>query len=104
MCRASDDYIAVMDVLEASVTDMTPADVVAALAAGGTPCKKLREGTSDWGGCSDIIALRLAADTSKIAVPALMSIVDRHDQRGQCHVFFLPRRRRALLPCVIALP
>ena len=35
LCRASDDYIAVMDVLEASVTDMTPADVVAALAAAG---------------------------------------------------------------------
>jgi uncharacterized protein (TIGR02677 family) len=31
----SDEYIAVMDVLEASVTDMTPADVVAALAAAG---------------------------------------------------------------------
>lgn len=29
------DYIAVMDVLEASVTDMTPADVVGALAAAG---------------------------------------------------------------------
>ncbi len=35
LSRASDDYIAVMDVLEASVTDMTPAEVVAALAAGG---------------------------------------------------------------------
>src|ERR1700691_5881402 len=33
----SDEYIAVMDVLEASVTDMTPADVVAALAAAGHP-------------------------------------------------------------------
>ncbi len=31
----SQDYIAVMDVLEASVTDMTPADVVVALAATG---------------------------------------------------------------------
>jgi uncharacterized protein (TIGR02677 family) len=33
----SDEYIAVMDALEASVTDMTPADVVAALAAAGHP-------------------------------------------------------------------
>jgi uncharacterized protein (TIGR02677 family) len=33
----SDEYIAVMDVLEASVTDMTPADVVAALTAAGRP-------------------------------------------------------------------
>ena len=33
----SDEYIAVMDVLEASVTDMTPADVVTALAAAGRP-------------------------------------------------------------------
>ena len=40
MCRASDDYIAVMDVLEASVTDMTPADVVAALAAAGHPMQE----------------------------------------------------------------
>ena len=37
LSRASDDYIAVMDVLEASVTDMTPAEVVAALAAAGHP-------------------------------------------------------------------
>ncbi len=37
LSRASDDYIAVMDVLEASVTDMTPADVAAALAAAGRP-------------------------------------------------------------------
>jgi hypothetical protein len=42
LSRASDDYIAVMDVLEASVTDMTPAEVVAALAAGGTPWEKPR--------------------------------------------------------------
>jgi hypothetical protein len=40
LCRASDDYIAVMDVLEASVTDMTPADVVAALAAAGHPMQE----------------------------------------------------------------
>ena len=33
----SDEYIAVMDVLEASVTDMTPADVVTALGAAGHP-------------------------------------------------------------------
>jgi uncharacterized protein (TIGR02677 family) len=33
----SDEYIAVMDVLEASVTDMTPAEVVAALAAADRP-------------------------------------------------------------------
>ena len=31
----SDDYVAVMDVLEASVTDMSPGDVTAALAASG---------------------------------------------------------------------
>ena len=37
LSRASDDYIAVMDVLEASVTDMTPAEVVVALAASGHP-------------------------------------------------------------------
>jgi len=37
LSRASDDYIAVMDVLEASVTDMTPAEVVEGLAAAGHP-------------------------------------------------------------------
>ena len=37
-------------------------------------------------------------------VPALMRIMNRHDKRGQCHVFFLPRRRRALLPRIIPLP
>src|SRR6185437_4756370 len=51
----SDQYIAVMDVLEASVTDMTPAEVVAALAAFGHPLEekvvvarldKLREWTA----------------------------------------------------------
>ncbi len=36
----SDEYIAVMDVLEASVTDMTPAEVVAALAAFGHPLEE----------------------------------------------------------------
>jgi len=36
----SDEYIAVMDVLEASVTDMTPADVVAALAAARRPLEE----------------------------------------------------------------
>jgi uncharacterized protein (TIGR02677 family) len=35
LSQRSDDYIAVMDVLESSITDMTPAEVVAALAAAG---------------------------------------------------------------------
>lgn len=35
--RESDDYIAVMDVLEASVTDLTPAEVAAALRTAGRP-------------------------------------------------------------------
>lgn len=37
LAPASDDYIAVMSVLEASVTDMSPAEVVAALAAADHP-------------------------------------------------------------------
>jgi uncharacterized protein (TIGR02677 family) len=37
LAPGSDDYIAVMSVLEASVTDMSPAEVVAALAAAGHP-------------------------------------------------------------------
>ncbi|HVA61832.1 MAG TPA: DUF2397 family protein [Mycobacteriales bacterium] len=36
----SDDYVAVMDVLEASVTDLTPSDIVAALAAVGRPLEE----------------------------------------------------------------
>jgi uncharacterized protein (TIGR02677 family) len=37
LARESDDYIAVMDVLEASVTDLRPAEVSAALRAQGRP-------------------------------------------------------------------
>ena len=37
LARESDDYIAVMDVLEASVTDLRPAEVSAALRSVGRP-------------------------------------------------------------------
>ncbi|MEX2289493.1 MAG: DUF2397 domain-containing protein [Mycobacteriales bacterium] len=37
LARESDEYIAVMDVLETSVNDLTPGEVAAALTAAGTP-------------------------------------------------------------------
>lgn len=63
--RESDDYLAVMDVLESSVTDMTPADVAAALS--GTDRKlsvKIVEARLDalrtWG------AVSARTDTSRV--------------------------------------
>ena len=55
--RESDQYVAIMDVLESSVTDLTPREIVAALQAAGTlldervveeRLKKLRK----WGAVS----------------------------------------------------
>ena len=63
--RESDQYVAIMDVLESSVTDLTPREIVAALQAAGTlldervveeRLKKLRK----WGAVSP------RTDTSRI--------------------------------------